>query len=179
MYHSVTFEEEPSACSSSEPTKSDISASSNGVSLVAKNFPGDYGTVGSGRLGWFSDYFLAAGFRPEVQTNLSELAGIGENCVEIEKSCTGTDSDFNGSSRRNDRPGLVPPPPYSSGDTDEDVDYAPDDEHPVPILRESAESKKEATPTLPPLDAHLFLGFFVLFLCSTVHENKGCCGSSN
>ncbi|CAF1176933.1 unnamed protein product [Adineta ricciae] len=64
-----------------------------------------YGTVGSGRLGSFSDHFLAAEFRPEVQTNLPELAGIGENCAGIEKSCTGTDSDFNGSSRRNDRPG--------------------------------------------------------------------------
>ncbi|CAF1358200.1 unnamed protein product [Adineta ricciae] len=32
--------------------------------------------------------------------NLPELAGI-------EKSCTETDSDFNGSSRRNDRPGKL------------------------------------------------------------------------
>ncbi|CAF1474333.1 unnamed protein product [Adineta ricciae] len=69
-------------------------------------YPGYYGTVGSGRLGSFSDHFLAAGFRPEVQIscaipaarNLPELAGIGENCA-------GTDSGFNGSSRRNDRPG--------------------------------------------------------------------------
>ncbi|CAF1215377.1 unnamed protein product [Adineta ricciae] len=52
--------------------------------------PGYYGTVGSSRLGSFSDHFLTAGFQPE-------LAGIGENCVRIEKSCTGTDSDLNGS----------------------------------------------------------------------------------
>ncbi|CAF1672116.1 unnamed protein product [Adineta ricciae] len=37
----------------------------------------------------------------------TEPAGIGENCAGIEKSCTGTGSDFNGSSRRNDRPGLL------------------------------------------------------------------------
>ncbi|CAF0842894.1 unnamed protein product [Adineta ricciae] len=48
--------------------------------------PGYYGTVGSGWLGSFSDHFLAA---------------------EIEKSCTETDSDFNGSSCWNDRPGRV------------------------------------------------------------------------
>ncbi|CAF1035169.1 unnamed protein product [Adineta ricciae] len=40
-------------------------------------------------------YFLCNSGRKEP----AELAGI-------EKSCTGTDSDFNGSSRRNDRPGM-------------------------------------------------------------------------
>ncbi|CAF1667243.1 unnamed protein product [Adineta ricciae] len=45
--------------------------------------------------------------RNPAAMNLPELAGIGENCAGIEKSCTGTDSGFNGSSRRNDRPGLI------------------------------------------------------------------------
>ncbi|CAF1060390.1 unnamed protein product [Adineta ricciae] len=43
-------------------------------------------------------YFLCNSSRNPAARNLPELAGIGENCV-------GTDSDFNGSSRRNDRPG--------------------------------------------------------------------------
>ncbi|CAF1654766.1 unnamed protein product [Adineta ricciae] len=105
---------------------------------IIRNFPGYYGTVGSGRLGSFSDHFLVAGSsnvgsnhfpavscklragngqeligyflcnsgRNPAARNLPELAGIGENCVGIENSCTGSDSDFNGSSRRNDRPGL-------------------------------------------------------------------------
>ncbi|CAF1416525.1 unnamed protein product [Adineta ricciae] len=52
-------------------------------------------------------YFLCNSGRNPAARNLPELAVIGENCVGIEKSCTGTDSDFNGSSRRNDRPGGV------------------------------------------------------------------------
>ncbi|CAF1466188.1 unnamed protein product [Adineta ricciae] len=50
-------------------------------------------------------YFLCNFGRNPAARNLPELAGIGENCAGIEKSCTGTDSGFNGSSRRNDRPG--------------------------------------------------------------------------
>ncbi|CAF1659187.1 unnamed protein product [Adineta ricciae] len=80
----------------------------NGFHLFEIN-PGYYDTGGSGRLGSFSDYFLAAGFRSGTdrifpvqfrsESGGKELAGIGENC-------TGTDSDFNGSSRRIDRPGM-------------------------------------------------------------------------
>ncbi|CAF1687312.1 unnamed protein product [Adineta ricciae] len=51
-------------------------------------------------------YFLCNSGRNPATRNLPELAGIGENCVGIEKSCTGTDLDFNESSRRNDRPGM-------------------------------------------------------------------------
>ncbi|CAF1547138.1 unnamed protein product, partial [Adineta ricciae] len=61
--------------------------------LMTMVCPGYYDTVGSGR-------------NPAAR-NLPELAGIGENCAGIEKSYTGTDSDFNGSSRRNDRPGIA------------------------------------------------------------------------
>ncbi|CAF1567095.1 unnamed protein product [Adineta ricciae] len=43
-------------------------------------------------------YFLCNSGRNPAARNLPELAGIGENCA-------GTGSDFNGSSRRNDRPG--------------------------------------------------------------------------
>ncbi|CAF1155904.1 unnamed protein product [Adineta ricciae] len=65
--------------------------------MLNKNrYPGYYGTVGSDR-------------------NLSELSGIGENCAGIEKGCTGTDSDLNGSGRWNDRPGM-------SSDTDVKLD---------------------------------------------------------
>ncbi|CAF1452525.1 unnamed protein product [Adineta ricciae] len=53
-------------------------------------------------------YFLCNSGRNPAARNLPELAGIGENCAGIEKSCTGTDSGFNGSSRRNDRPGSLP-----------------------------------------------------------------------
>ncbi|CAF1516425.1 unnamed protein product [Adineta ricciae] len=45
-------------------------------------------------------YFLSNSGRNPAARNLPELAGIGENCA-------GTDSDFNGSSRRNDRPGSI------------------------------------------------------------------------
>ncbi|CAF1194214.1 unnamed protein product [Adineta ricciae] len=86
-------------------------------------YPGYYGTVGSGRLGSshfptvscklragngqeLIGYFLCNSGRNPAARNLPELAGIGENCAGIEKSCTGTDSGFNGSSRRNDRPGI-------------------------------------------------------------------------
>ncbi|CAF1123699.1 unnamed protein product [Adineta ricciae] len=65
------------------------------ININHEDNPGYYGTVGSGR-------------NPAAR-NLPELAGIGENCAGIEKSCTGTVSDFNGSSRRNDRPGLIYP----------------------------------------------------------------------
>ncbi|CAF1532005.1 unnamed protein product, partial [Adineta ricciae] len=65
--------------------------------------PGYYDTVGSGRLGSFSDHFLAAGSSnvgsshfPAVSCKLR--AGNGQEPA-------GTDSGFNGSSRRNDRPG--------------------------------------------------------------------------
>ncbi|CAF1553277.1 unnamed protein product [Adineta ricciae] len=43
-------------------------------------------------------YFPCNSGRNPAARKLPELAGIGENC-------TGTDSDFNGSSRRNDRSG--------------------------------------------------------------------------
>ncbi|CAF1443307.1 unnamed protein product [Adineta ricciae] len=66
--------------------------------------PGYYGTVGSGRLCSFSDHFLVAGFRSE--SDGKEPAGICENCAGIKKSCTEFDSDSNGSSHRNDRPGI-------------------------------------------------------------------------
>ncbi|CAF1655130.1 unnamed protein product, partial [Adineta ricciae] len=50
-------------------------------------------------------YFLCNSGRNSAARNPPEFAGIGENCAGIEKSCTGTDLDFNGSSRRNERPG--------------------------------------------------------------------------
>ncbi|CAF1389102.1 unnamed protein product [Adineta ricciae] len=40
----------------------------NIIRIQFNNAPGYYGTVGSGWLGSLSDHFLAAGFRPEVQT---------------------------------------------------------------------------------------------------------------
>ncbi|CAF1488909.1 unnamed protein product [Adineta ricciae] len=122
MYHSVTFVEEPSTCSSSEPTKSDISASSNPRSIIPATGSVEIG-VDSGTVFADSSKFIAAGIRRQ--------GNVAKNLIP------------------------PPPPPYSSGDTDEDVDYAPDDEHPVPILRESAESKKEATNKFPTLDNHL------------------------
>ncbi|CAF1508841.1 unnamed protein product [Adineta ricciae] len=90
---------------------------------MAYDIPGYYGTVGSGRLGSshflavscklpagngqeLIGYFLCNSGRNPAARNLPELAGIGGNCVGIEKSCAETDSDFNGSSRRNDRPGM-------------------------------------------------------------------------
>ncbi|CAF1054748.1 unnamed protein product [Adineta ricciae] len=97
------------------------------LELNSTLYPGYYGTVGSGRKfkrrfqsfptvscklragngQELIGYFLCnSGWNPAVR-NLPELAGIGENCVGIEKSCTGTDSDFNGSSLRNDRPGYM------------------------------------------------------------------------
>ncbi|CAF1645346.1 unnamed protein product [Adineta ricciae] len=56
------------------------------VASLRGQFPGYYGTVGSGRL------------------VISRPESGGKEPAGIEKSCTGTDSDFNGSSRRNDGP---------------------------------------------------------------------------
>ncbi|CAF1468482.1 unnamed protein product [Adineta ricciae] len=93
------------------------------TNLTTLDLYGYYGTVGSGRLGSshlptvscklraengqeLIKYFLCNSDRNPVVRNLPELAGIGENCAGIEKSSIGTDSDFNGSSRWNDRPGV-------------------------------------------------------------------------
>ncbi|CAF1390524.1 unnamed protein product [Adineta ricciae] len=48
---------------------------------ITHTIPGYYGTVGSGQLGSFSDHFLAAGFRPEVQTAVPESAQISTDPV--------------------------------------------------------------------------------------------------
>ncbi|CAF1537860.1 unnamed protein product [Adineta ricciae] len=54
-------------------------------------------------------YFHLNSSRNPAARNLPEPTGIGENCAGIDKSCTGTDPDFNGSTRRNYRPGKVTP----------------------------------------------------------------------
>ncbi|CAF1438787.1 unnamed protein product [Adineta ricciae] len=74
-------------------------------------YPGYYGTVGFGRFQSFTDRFLQTSswkrsgtarifpvqYRPE--SGGKEPVGTGKNHA-------GTESDFNGFSRRNDRPGI-------------------------------------------------------------------------
>ncbi|CAF1571515.1 unnamed protein product [Adineta ricciae] len=85
--------------------------------IMARSVPAGSSNVGSSHLLTVScklragngqeliGYFLCNSGRNPAARNLPVLAGIGENCAGIEKSCTGIGSDFNGSSRRNDRPG--------------------------------------------------------------------------
>ncbi|CAF1537332.1 unnamed protein product [Adineta ricciae] len=86
------------------------------ISFLKQCYPGYYGTIGSGRLGSFSDYFLAVGSSSVGSTHFPAVscklrAGNGQEligyflCKSGGKELAGTDSDFNGSSRRNDRLG--------------------------------------------------------------------------
>ncbi|CAF1043181.1 unnamed protein product [Adineta ricciae] len=74
------------------------------VPAGSSHFPAVFCKLRAGNGQELIGYFLCNSGRNPAARNLPELAGIGENCAGIEKSCTETDSDFNGSSRRNDRP---------------------------------------------------------------------------